>query len=50
MSYFHSRGIKNRIEKKPIEEPSLSRIVTLFNKLVSKPLWVIERIFGSINR
>ncbi|XOD67324.1 MAG: hypothetical protein ACMUEL_05000 [Flavobacteriales bacterium Tduv] len=48
MSYFHNRGMKDRIQKKPTGTHSLSRIAILFNKLVSKPRWVVERTFGSI--
>ncbi|XOD67646.1 MAG: transposase [Flavobacteriales bacterium Tduv] len=50
MSYFHSRSIKDRIQKKNYKNRSLSRIAILFNKLVSKYRWVVERIFGSIKR
>ncbi|XOD67480.1 MAG: hypothetical protein ACMUEL_05920 [Flavobacteriales bacterium Tduv] len=36
VSYFHSLGIKDRIQKKAYRSPPLSRILILFNKLVSK--------------
>ncbi|XOD68225.1 MAG: transposase [Flavobacteriales bacterium Tduv] len=48
--YFYSRGIKHRIQKKAHKNPTLSRIAVLFNKLVSKTRWVVERTFGSIKR
>ncbi|XOD67986.1 MAG: transposase [Flavobacteriales bacterium Tduv] len=47
---FHSRGIKDRIQKKAYRNRILSRIAILFNKLASKTRWVVERIFGSIKR
>ncbi|XOD68273.1 MAG: transposase [Flavobacteriales bacterium Tduv] len=50
VSYFHSRGIKNRIQNKAYRNRLLSRIAILFNKLVNKSRWVVERIFGSIKR
>ncbi|XOD67212.1 MAG: transposase [Flavobacteriales bacterium Tduv] len=50
MSYFHSRDIKDRIQKKGYRNHSLSRIAILFNKLVGKTRWVVERTFGSIKR
>ncbi|XOD67475.1 MAG: transposase [Flavobacteriales bacterium Tduv] len=48
VSYVHSRGIKDRIQKKAYRNRFLSRVAILFNKLVSKPRWVVERTFGSI--
>ncbi|XOD66901.1 MAG: transposase [Flavobacteriales bacterium Tduv] len=50
VSYFHSRGIKDRIQKKAYRNRPSSRITVLFNKSVSKPRWVVEPIFGSIKR
>ncbi|XOD66704.1 MAG: hypothetical protein ACMUEL_01260 [Flavobacteriales bacterium Tduv] len=49
MSYFHSRGIKARIQKKDYRNRPLSKIAILFNKLVNKTRWVVEHI-GSIKR
>ncbi|XOD67178.1 MAG: transposase [Flavobacteriales bacterium Tduv] len=50
VSYFHSRGIKYRIQKKVYRNHPLSRDAILFNKLVSKPRWVVERTFSCIKR
>ncbi|XOD67136.1 MAG: transposase [Flavobacteriales bacterium Tduv] len=50
LSYFHSRGIKSRIEKNAYRNRPLTRIAILFNKLVSKTRWVVERTFCSIKR
>ncbi|XOD66819.1 MAG: hypothetical protein ACMUEL_01930 [Flavobacteriales bacterium Tduv] len=36
VSYFHTRGIKNRIQKPPYRKFTLSWIAILFNKLMSK--------------
>ncbi|XOD67621.1 MAG: transposase [Flavobacteriales bacterium Tduv] len=47
---FHSRGIKGFIQKKAYRNRPLSKIAILFNKLVSKTRWVVERIFASIKR
>ncbi|XOD68092.1 MAG: transposase [Flavobacteriales bacterium Tduv] len=48
VSYFHTRGIKARIQKKAYRNRLLSRIAILFNKLVSKNRWGVECTFGSI--
>ncbi|XOD67889.1 MAG: hypothetical protein ACMUEL_08355 [Flavobacteriales bacterium Tduv] len=50
MSYFHSRSIKERIQKKAYRNRTLSRIDVLFNKLVSKTRWIVKCTFGSIMR
>ncbi|XOD67369.1 MAG: transposase [Flavobacteriales bacterium Tduv] len=36
--------------RKPIGDCPLNRVDVLFNKLVSKTRWVVERTFGSIKR
>ncbi|XOD67238.1 MAG: hypothetical protein ACMUEL_04505 [Flavobacteriales bacterium Tduv] len=43
MSYFHSRSIKDFIQKKAYRISSLTRITILFKKLVNKTRWVVER-------
>ncbi|XOD67257.1 MAG: transposase [Flavobacteriales bacterium Tduv] len=43
VSYFHSLSIKDRIQKKSYRNRPISRIIVLFNKLVSKTRWVVER-------
>ncbi|XOD67634.1 MAG: transposase [Flavobacteriales bacterium Tduv] len=48
MSYFHSLDIKDHIQKKIYRNPPLSTISILFNKLMSKPRWIVERTFGFI--
>ncbi|XOD66834.1 MAG: transposase [Flavobacteriales bacterium Tduv] len=50
MYYFYSQGIKDRIQKRPIRNRTLSRVAILFNKLVNKTRWVVERTFGRIKR
>ncbi|XOD67904.1 MAG: transposase [Flavobacteriales bacterium Tduv] len=47
--YFHSQGIKYRIQKKAYRKNRpLSRLAVLFNIVVSTTHWVVERTFGSI--
>lgn len=49
-TYLKTRGIKSRIQKKAYRNNPLSRICILFNKLISKKRWVVERTFGSMKR
>jgi IS5 family transposase len=48
--YLKENKIKNRIQHKAYRNRPLSRWQTIFNKLISKSRWVVERTFGGMSR
>ncbi|XOD67013.1 MAG: transposase [Flavobacteriales bacterium Tduv] len=48
VGYLEIRDIKDRIYKNAYRNPTLSRPPILFDKLVSKTCWMVERTFVSI--
>lgn len=49
-AYLKKQNTKNRIQHKAYRSRPLSKWETLFNKLISKKRWVVERTFGGMSR
>ncbi len=49
-AYLKKHKIKNRIQHKAYRNRPLSSWEILFNKLISKQRWVVERTFGGMSR
>ncbi|MDR0619793.1 MAG: IS5 family transposase [Bacteroidales bacterium] len=50
VKYLKKEKIKNRIMHKAVRNKPLSERAKLFNKLISKKRWVVERTFGGMKR
>ena len=50
VKYLKGKKIKNRIMRKAVRNKPLREIEKLFNKLISKKRWVVERTFGGMKR
>jgi IS5 family transposase len=48
--YLRKNKIRGRIMHKAVKNKSLNRWETVFNKLVSRKRWVVERTFGGMKR
>jgi len=48
--YLKEEGIKNRIQHKALRNKPLTEWEKLFNKLISKTRYVVERTFGSMKK
>ena len=49
-AYLKEQNIKNRIQHKAYRNRPLTSWEILFNKLISKQRWVVERTFGGMSR
>ena len=49
-NYLKKHNIKNRLMNKVYRNRPLTPWQQLFNKLISKTRWVVERTFGSIKK